>query len=203
MDDLGDDTGHDREQGPPDLVRAGVIFYGVMLAVGLIWRMGFYGENVIYASAADEAAGVRWGRDLALGLGVGAAAIAGSEAMTRLSGWGDRLARALGAAIGPIAARDALLLAMASGLAEEVFFRGALQPRVGWLVASVIFGGVHFIPRRELLPWTGFALAMGLVLGALFEWTGNLIAPVVAHSVINGINLPLLARRHGHRTPDR
>ena len=88
-------------------------------------------------------------------------------------------------------------MAVASGFSEELLFRGALQPRVGLLVASVLFGAVHFVPRRQLLPWTGFAIAVGLLFGWMFETTGNLVAPVVAHCVVNGVNLPLLIRQYG------
>ena len=116
--------------------------------------------------------------------------------MTRKTAWGDRLARNLAEALGRLTVPEALLLAFASGLAEELFFRGALQPRVGWLLASTLFGCVHFVPRREFLPWTGFAIVAGLLFGALFAWTGNLIAPIVAHIVVNGVNLPLLVRRY-------
>jgi membrane protease YdiL (CAAX protease family) len=39
--------------------------------------------------------------------------------------------------------------------------------------------------------------------GALFYWTGNLVAPVVAHTIVNGVNLPMLVRRYGAGTaPD-
>ena len=31
----------------------------------------------------------------------------------------------------------------------------------------------------------------------MFETSGNLIAPIVAHSVVNGVNLPLLVRQYG------
>ncbi|HKK51424.1 MAG TPA: CPBP family intramembrane glutamic endopeptidase, partial [Myxococcota bacterium] len=57
------------------------------------------------------------------------------------------------------------------------------------------FGACHFLPRRELFVWSLFAAAMGFLLGWLFEWTGQLAAPIAAHAVVNGINLPRLARR--------
>ena len=104
-------------------------------------------------------------------------------------------------ALGPLSVSNAVLLALVSGFAEEVFFRGALQPRVGWLLASLLFGCVHFVPRREFLPWTGFAIGAGLLFGALFVWTGNLLAPVTAHVVVNGVNLPRLVRRYGPAEP--
>jgi membrane protease YdiL (CAAX protease family) len=57
-----------------------------------------------------------------------------------------------------------------------------------------VFGLAHVAPRRTLWPWTGFALAAGLLLGALFAATGNLVAPIAAHAAINAVNLRLLTR---------
>jgi membrane protease YdiL (CAAX protease family) len=118
-----------------------------------------------------------------------------------LSGWltratrkGDRLARALAAVLGRRTPLECAALALASGIGEEVFFRGAMQPALGLVGTSVLFALAHFAPKRELLPWTGFSLAAGLVLGALFEATGNLVAPVVAHAFVNAVNLHLLSR---------
>jgi membrane protease YdiL (CAAX protease family) len=183
-----------REQS---FVRLGLIFYGVLAAAGVIWRLGIYDEPILYASSAAAAEGLSWFRDGLLGLAAAAVLIGGSDWMTRKTGWGEDLARAMAAALGRLSLGDALLLALASGLAEEVFFRAALQPRVGLVVASILFGCVHFVPRREFLPWTGFAIVAGFLFGWLFVWTGNLIAPVVAHTVVNGVNLPLLVRRYG------
>ena len=81
-----------------------------------------------------------------------------------------------------------------SAVAEEAFFRGALQPQLGLPATSLLFALAHFAPRRDLLPWTAFALAAGFALGALFEATGNLVAPTLAHAVVNAINLWLLSR---------
>jgi membrane protease YdiL (CAAX protease family) len=58
---------------------------------------------------------------------------------------------------------------------------------------------VHFVPRREFLPWTGFSVAAGFLLGWLFESTGNLVAPIAAHALVNGVNLSLLVRRYAPR----
>jgi len=207
--DEGPEEAGDRSSGPtqtdPDgsgvevstFVRFGLYFYGAMIAVALVWRMGLYQESILFSSAAAEAAGVQPLRQAAIGLAVGLVVVVGSELVTRLTGWGESLARELAAGIGPISIPNALLLATASGLGEELFFRGALQPRVGLVIASLAFGAMHFVPRREMWPWTGFALVVGLSFGVLFEWTGSVIAPVVAHTVVNGINLPLLVRRYG------
>ena len=108
----------------------------------------------------------------------------------------ERLARELGALLGRLALAECLLLAAVSGVAEEAFFRGALQPRVGLVAASLIFGLAHFAPKRELAPWTVFSIGAGFLLGALFDATGNLLAPVVAHVLINAVNLRMIATRY-------
>lgn len=178
-------------------VRLGLLFYGLLAAVAVVWRIGFYDEPILFTSAATQEQGIQLGRDLVVGVAAAVALIGVSDWMTRKTVWGDELARAMAAALGPLSLPNALLLAVASGMAEEVFFRGALQPRAGWWLASLLFGCVHFVPRREFLPWTAFAIAAGLLFGALFVWTGNLVAPVTAHIVVNGVNLPLLVRRYG------
>lgn len=178
-------------------VRIGLLFYGAMAAVAVIWRVGFHGELILYASEADAARGLALGRDLLVGLATGGFVVLASNLATARTRWGEELAHAMGAALGSISTPNAVLLALASGLAEEMLFRGALQPRVGLVVASLIFGCVHFVPRRVFLPWTFFAVLVGGLFGWLFLWTGNLVAPVVAHILINAINLPLLVRRYG------
>ena len=182
---------------PVDLVRLGLWFYGGMALVAVLWRAGLYGEPMFYASLEAEQRGLSGLRDGVLGLLAGGLVVAISYLATRATGWGERLARELAAAVGPLTIQDALLMAAASGFSEELLFRGALQPRVGLLVASVLFGAMHFLPRREMLPWTAFAIVSGLLFGWLFEWTGNLVAPIVAHTVVNAVNLPLLVRQYG------
>jgi len=187
-------------------VRFGVLFYGAMALVAVFWRVGVYHEPMWTPGAAGGLEGEtpRMGvwLELALGLAVAAAVVAGSYALTESTRWGRELATAMAEPLRGLSIPDALLLASASGLAEEMFFRGALQPRAGLLVASLLFGALHFTPRRELLPWSAFAVVMGFVLGGLFEWTGNLLGPIVAHTAINAVNLPLLVRRYGSQEPE-
>jgi len=89
---------------------------------------------------------------------------------------------------------DIVLLAMASGVSEELLFRGWLQPEVGIVAASLLFGAAHVWDRRAL-PYGLYAAAMGFVLGGLFTYTGRgLWAPILAHVVNNLIGLLALAR---------
>lgn len=182
---------------PRTWVRLALAFYGAMAAVAWLWREAWLGEPLLYASPEAARVGVRWGLDAGLGLAAGVAGVAVSRLLTRKTRAGDRLARALAGALGPLAPRHCLVLALASGLGEEALFRGALQPSLGLLGASLAFGAVHFAPRRDLRPWSLLAFAAGLGLGALFDATGNLVAPVVAHATLNAVNLSYLVREYG------
>jgi hypothetical protein len=173
----------------------GLFFYGAMGIAALVWRMWTPGDSILHPS--PEAAARAWSVPAALGAGLaaGLVALAISEALTRWTALGKALSDLLAESLGPLDRANAWLLALASGLAEEMFFRGALQPKVGIVGASILFGAAHFLPRRELALWSVYAIGIGLGLGALYEWTGHLVAPVAAHVLVNGINLPRLAGR--------
>jgi len=185
----------ERRRGP--IVGLAIRFYAIALAGAVLWRMGLRGESLVFADAEAAARGVAWLRDGGLGLAAGIAIIVLSDWATRSTRWGEALARALGEVIGPLRLRDCLLLAGLSGLAEEAVFRGAMQPELGLVATSLIFGLAHIAPRRELLPWTAFTVLAGFLLGGLYAATGNLLAPVVTHAVVNGVNLRRLTRDLG------
>ena len=173
------------------MVSVATLFYGGMAALGLV-IIALRGSPLGFAS--PDARPVAWGADAALGLGFAAVTVMLSEATTRWTSWGAALSRALGESLGPLSHRACWVLAGLSGVGEELLFRGALQPWFGYVAASLVFGCVHFVPRREFLPWTGFAILAGFGLGWLFEATGNLVAPIVAHIGVNGINLRRLTK---------
>lgn len=88
---------------------------------------------------------------------------------------------------------DLLLLSLASGVGEELFFRGWMQTEFGIIWASVFFGAAH-IWSREALPYGLYATGMGFVLGGLFSYTDNgLWAPIIAHVVNNLVGLMALS----------
>ncbi|HVR30006.1 MAG TPA: CPBP family intramembrane glutamic endopeptidase, partial [Thermoanaerobaculia bacterium] len=99
--------------------------------------------------------------------------------------------------LGSLDASQAVGLALLSGFAEELFFRGAVQGAWGYGWATVLFAALHTGRDRGLWVWTVFALAAGLAFGGLVIWTGNLLPAVVAHVLVNAINLTRLARRRG------
>ena len=80
--------------------------------------------------------------------------------------------------------RDLILVSVVSGVGEEAFFRGALQP----------------VPDRRYLVWTVWAVGAGFLFGALYEWTGGLLAPATAHILHNAATLLLWKRSRRKRS---
>ena len=187
---------------PQAFVRSALVFYGLMGCAALLWRMAVPGQSILYPSIEAAADASSLSSALLAGLGVGLVAVAISELLTRWSDLGEALADVLGEGLAGIGTADAVLLALASGIAEEMLFRGALQPAVGIFWASLIFGACHFLPRKELALWSVYAVLMGFAFGWLYEWTGQLLAPIAAHTLVNGINLPRLARRFESRSDE-
>ena len=121
---------------------------------------------------------------LLLGLGV---VLLSRLSVARLA-WARGLYRWFARLLGPMSHRDVLVLAISSSVGEELLFRGAMQPTLGLWPTSIIFGLMHLPPRRYW-PWTASALLMGLWFGLLTDYSGNLAGAVVAHFVINYLNL--------------
>jgi membrane protease YdiL (CAAX protease family) len=107
--------------------------------------------------------------------------------------WGRALHRDLRALLGPLPGPEIIVLAVASSVGEEIFFRGALLPAVGLWASSAIFALLHIGPKLRFLPWTFSSFVAGMAFGQLFLWTGDLGGPVVAHFTVNALNLRYLA----------
>ncbi len=105
----------------------------------------------------------------------------------------ESLHRALGealrrAGVGPA---TLLFLALLSGVAEEVFFRGLLQSLlVAWLgpsglfLQALVFALLHPAPKRAFAypVYTGIA---GLLFGLTYLLSGSLLPGVLAHFLHN------------------
>jgi len=189
-------TGKSSPQGgaPASLsLRLVLGFYGGMGALALAWRLAV--DGVLPWAEGPAHPPLPLLVRAAAGLATGAALVAASRAWTARTASGRALAAELGRLLGPLSPGRAFALALVSGLAEEAFFRGALQPRVGFLAATVLFAAAHFVPTPQLRSWALFALAAGAAFGALFLVTGDLLAPVLAHALVNGLNLRWLGER--------
>jgi hypothetical protein len=97
-----------------------------------------------------------------------------------------------------------LVVAVIPAIAEEFFFRGTLQnfvrmcfynPHIAIIFTALLFSGFHgqfygFLPR----------LALGVILGYLFFFSGSIWVPVTAHMLNNG--LALVSAYYEKRHPD-
>lgn len=187
-----------REPEPGRLYRLGWILYLAMAVVGVLW-IGVRERGPIPLGLfvdPDE-----WWIDALLGLGAGALLLGlwwGAEGISPLA---RKLQEQLSAILGPLSASEAFSLALLSGFAEELFFRGAVQGQWGWLPATILFALLHTGPGRHFRLWTVFAALAGALFGGLMAWRGNLLAPVLGHILVNGVNLRRLARDSGRLPP--
>ncbi len=126
------------------------------------------------------------------GVGLGVMVVGLTQLLVRRAAWARDLHLEFRNLLGPLDAHTIAVLALCSGVAEEMFFRGAMLPALGLVLSSVIFGAVHVGPKRLFLPWTLWAFAMGLVFGVLFAATGVLWGPIIAHILINQRNMSFI-----------
>jgi len=84
---------------------------------------------------------------------------------------------------------------VAAPLAEEIFFRGFLYPSIrdrfgvaaGAVVSSLLFASVH-----PGLPNQMATFVLGVVFCLVYERSGTLVAPVVAHAIFNAVELAFI-----------
>lgn len=168
--------------------RAGLVLalYLALGAAGLVWSTLRGNPNVWRVPGREEPeillgalAGVL------LGLGI----VFASRLAAHRFEWARALHRDFRARLGPLPDSEIVVLAGASSIGEEVFFRGALLPVTGLVLSSAIFALLHVGPRLRHLPWTISSFLAGLTFGQLFLWSGDLGGPVLAHFAVNFLNL--------------
>ena len=126
--------------------------------------------------------------DVLLGLATGLLIVAGTWLTRRwppMSALEERLRSML---VG-VTRAEAVSIAVISGFAEELFFRGAVQGSWGWLWATLLFALMHMGPDRPFGWWMVFALIAGGALGWLTVQRGALLPAILAHVTINGFGL--------------
>jgi membrane protease YdiL (CAAX protease family) len=108
--------------------------------------------------------------------------------------WARVLHREFHSVVHELSSKEIFLLAAASSVGEELFFRGAMLPAIGLLPSSVLFALLHVRGHWRFLPWTIMSFIMGLAMGLMYMKLGDLGAPIVAHFTINLLNLNYIAR---------
>lgn len=85
---------------------------------------------------------------------------------------------------------QALLLALASGLGEELLFRGAVQNALfgGWIglgAQALVFAALHPVPDRKAWVYPFAVFLIGLMFGLSYHLTGSLIPGILVHYINN------------------
>lgn len=178
----------------PAMTRAGLILalYG-SLALAAILISAARGDVDIY-----RIEGISTPLFMALspliGLALGLVVVFMSRLAVHRFDWARRLHNDFRQILGKLSYKEILVLALASSIGEELLFRGALQPIVGVWAQAIVFALLHIGPGLRFLPWTASALVIGLLFGFIFQLTGDLGGPIVAHFAINYMNLHFIAR---------
>lgn len=106
--------------------------------------------------------------------------------------WAQRLHQEFRPVARQLSTGGVVLLAVLSALGEELLFRGVLQPWIGLFAQAGLFGLLHQMPGPSRWVWSLWAMLVGLLLGVAFELTGTLTGPIVAHALVNALNLSYL-----------
>lgn len=173
-----------------------LLFQGglIVLAVGLAFVFGLRPWRDIEASWAGAAISLAATLPLAAGL------VALSRARWQ---WADDLTRLVRHFLGVVfrnARPGAVVVVSAlAGIGEELLFRGIVQaglaglssPAIAIAVASLLFGVAHAVSFSYLV----LATLMGLYLGLLYHWTGNLLVPMIVHALYDWFAIRFYLRR--------
>ncbi|MBK9264729.1 MAG: CPBP family intramembrane metalloprotease [Polyangiaceae bacterium] len=126
------------------------------------------------------------------GIGTAAIVVVSTRVAVGRFAWAQRLHAELRPVAQDLTVGQIFLLAGLSSLGEEILFRGLMTPALGVIGSSVLFGVLHQVRGPSRWVWIAWATAVGLVLGTIFAATGSLVGPLLAHAVVNAVNLGYL-----------
>ncbi|WP_028593499.1 CPBP family intramembrane glutamic endopeptidase [Paenibacillus assamensis] len=76
------------------------------------------------------------------------------------------------------------IIALIVSICEELLFRGAIQFALGPYWTSILFAAIHVRYLRHWVP-TALVFSISYAMGLMYEWTGSLWAPIMAHFAID------------------
>lgn len=132
--------------------------------------------------------------DIGIGIAGGLIVVFISYLLTRFTKIFRALVESFNEILGPLTIVEIFFIASFSSIAEEFFFRGLVQGKLGIWAGTLMFGLLHSGPGKKYLPWTVFAVVIGFFLGEMYEWRQNLLVPIIIHFVVNFINLIILQK---------
>ena len=123
------------------------------------------------------------------------------DSLTMLAGLGQPgvmilIRRALAQAVGPDLFLAVLVIGVLAGSAEEIFFRGYMQTRLGQRLpptAAVVVAGACFAVLHSDLLHGALAFALGLYLGWITELAGSALPAMACHVINNSLFTMLTA----------
>jgi uncharacterized protein len=138
---------------------------------------------------------------LVLGGAFAALVVVGTRVLVENVTWARNLHRDLRPMTLRLDGAGIVAIATLSAFAEELVFRGLLMPWLGLLPQALLFGVVHAqLSGPSRWVWVAWASVVGLALGGIFGVSGSLLGPMLAHGLINGLNLVYL-RSHDTSPP--
>jgi membrane protease YdiL (CAAX protease family) len=117
--------------------------------------------------------------------------------------------------LGPFTILDSVFVALISGISEEMLFRGVMQNQLlsfadfiglhqgqyqyifAVALSAFAFGLAHF-KNLHYLPYSIWALLVGILMSYLFNLTGSLYTPMLAHALINLVSINVLRTLYGN-----
>lgn len=171
------------------------VAYAVIAIGALALAHGFErGSLLVYREPWLPLAGVEaHAFSLLLGAAFAAAIVIGTRVLVQHAAWAKNLHRDLRPMTVGLDGTGILMIAALSALAEELVFRGLLLPWLGVLPQALVFGVVHAqLSGPSRWVWVTWASVVGLALGVMFVLTGSLLGALLAHALINALNLAYL-----------
>ena len=194
-------------KGPTLSVRVVLLTYGALLVVAIGWGWLTHGPNVFFLPASETLAATRvlripglpawafrYGGALVVGLTLGLVVVGASRLGVRYSNGLRGMQEAFASTLGEMSGAQVWVAAVASAVAEEALFRGAMLPTIGIWWSSAVFGILHTPMERRMRLWPVMAFVMGVGFALSAMAFGHLLAPMVAHFTINFLNLKEISR---------
>ncbi|MGB3772685.1 MAG: type II CAAX endopeptidase family protein [Rhodococcus sp. (in: high G+C Gram-positive bacteria)] len=160
------------------------LFYPLTIALALVWIIGGFLSGPLHLGRINFRGTLRRPilTPIAIGLAAGGVFILGALVVRQIPPLRDFTASVLDhARFGPLAL--IVFITLLNGVAEEIFFRGALFSAIGVKHPVVISTVVYTIATLATgNPMLGFAaITLGFVLGLERRASGGILAPMLTH----------------------
>ena len=177
---------------PDDATGKVALAYAMLGTIAVLVALALGHDPIACEAWLGTTGALSVGLSAVLGAATAVATVALTRVVVRRWGWARELHGDLRPAVRHSGDVAIVVMALASGIGEELLFRGLLTPLLGVLLSSLAFGFLHQVRGRARWAWAAWATLMALVFAVTFRLTGSLAGPVIAHVAINIANLRYL-----------